>query len=286
MSPVQDDIDEFGKAEGMQRTAVNKGMISNETLCEKETKKSNDRLIIDNFASFAEDTSQFTKYAPLYNRHVASLTVLCSRSNRKAPNLATYYFKHEDTDSEMEKLKKLKQQQPTAEVQTVEETSEDEWTYSKMDKAKDDGQNGQEQANYNRVVASKSMMQDIRRLVQEAEELVSPDKNKMKTVIAAPLNKIMRVKEWLDMERPEDSCDASGEDDGQESQTSEDFNESVATFRAVQECRSQNTSFTELNSAESTPKIALRHNKYSLKGNRPWSVSCISQLSQSGSSPT
>lgn len=189
----------------------------------------------------------------------------------------------------MEKLKKLKQHQPTAEVQTVEETSEDEWTYSTMEKnAKDEvqiHQNTQEQINYNKVIASKSMMQHIRRLVQEAEGLVSPDKNKMKTVIGAPLNKITRVKEWLDMERPEDSCDASGEDDGQESQTSEDFNESVATFRAVQESASQNTSFTELDSSESPPKIALRHNKY-LKGNRPWSVSCISQLSQVASSPT
>lgn len=177
----------------------------------------------------------------------------------------------------MEKLKKLKQQHLTAEVQTVEETSEDEWTYSTVEKTKE-----QEQINYNK---SKSMMQDIRRLVQEAEELVSPDKNKMKTVIAAPLNKITRVKEWLDMERPEDSCDASGEDDGQESQTSEDFNESVATFRAVQESASQNTSFTELDSSDSPPKIAMRQNKY-LKGNRPWSVSCISQLSQATSSPT
>lgn len=178
----------------------------------------------------------------------------------------------------MEKLKKInQQQQPIPEVQTVEETSEDEWTYSKVE------QTIQEQIN--KVAASKSMMQDIRRLVQEAEELVSPDKNKKKSVIAAPLNKITRVKEWLDMERPEDSCDASGEDDGQESQTSEDFNESVATFRAAPECTSRNTSFAELDhSSDSPPKIALRY-KYNLKGSRPWSVSCISQLSQAASSP-
>lgn len=177
----------------------------------------------------------------------------------------------------MEKLKKLKQQQLTAEVQTtVDETSEDEWTYSKVDDVKIEIQE-----QINKMAASKSMMQDIRRLVQEAEQLVSPDKNKN---IAAPLNKISRVKEWLDMEKPEDSCDASGEDDGQESQTSEDFNESVATFRAVQESYSQNTSFNELDGSD-TP-LKLRHNKYSLKGNRPWSVSCISQLAQTASSPT
>lgn len=178
----------------------------------------------------------------------------------------------------MEKLKRLNQQQPTPEVQTVEETSEDEWTYSKVE------QTAQEQIS--KVAASKSMMQDIRRLVQEAEELVSPDKSKKKTVIDAPLNKITRVKEWLDMERPEDSCDASGEDDGQESQTSEDLNESVATFRAAQDGGSHTTSFVELDhNTETPPKIALRH-KYNLKGNRPWSVSCISQLAQSASSST
>lgn len=206
------------------------------------------------------------------------------RSNRKAPNLATYYFKHEDTDSEMERLKHLKQQ-VTAEVQTtVEETSEDEWTYSKMEKPMVEIKPvTQEQYALSRAAASKSMMQDIRRLVQEAEELVSPDKNKKKTVIATPFNKITRVKEWLDMEKPEDSCDASGEDEEHESQTSEDLNESVATFRAAQETGSQNTSFTELDtSTDVTPKVAFRH-KYNLKTHRPWSVSCISQLSQSAS---
>lgn len=179
----------------------------------------------------------------------------------------------------MERLKQLKQQS-TSEVQTVDETSEDEWTYSKVDEVKIEIQE-----QINKMAASKSMMQDIRRLVQEAEQLVSPDKNKKKTIIAAPLNKITRVKEWLDMERPEDSCDASGEDDGQESQTSEDLNESVATFRAGPENRSQNASFSELDNTSTPPRITLRHSKYVLKGNRPWSVSCISQLSHGASTP-
>lgn len=270
-SSIEDDTDELGKTEGMQRTALNKGMISNEII---ETKKNDDSLIIDSFASFPDDTSQFTKYVfhPCHTTQVLT-PPLPFRSNRKAPNLGTYYFKHEDTDSEMERLKKLKQQPPT---ETVEETSEDEWTYSKVDK--------QNAADQNKIAASKSMLQNLHRIIQEAEELVSPDKKKMKA-ITAPINKITRVKEWLDMERPEDSCDASGEDDGQESQVSEDLCESVSTFRAAQENGSHNTSFTELDSTDSTPKVALRHNKYILKGNRPRSVSCISQLSQATSSP-
>lgn len=265
----------------MQKTAIKKGMINSETISEKETNKNDGSVIV---GSFGEDSSQFTKYFQIVAVYIKFfLTVSFLRSNRKGKNLATYYFKHEDTDSEMEKLKQFKQQ-PTLEVQTVDETSEDEWTYSKIEET---DELKLDQVN-NKMAASKSMMQDIRRLVQEAEELVSPDKkSKKKTAIVAPLNKITRVKEWLDMERPEDSCDASGEDDGQESQTSEEFNESVATYRAMhpENLSSQNTSFAELDGGESTPKVAYRR-KYSLKGNRPWSVACISQLSQGNSSPT
>lgn len=49
----------------MQRTAGVIGMINNETVCEKETNKNDDSLIIDSFASVPEDSSQFTKYALL-----------------------------------------------------------------------------------------------------------------------------------------------------------------------------------------------------------------------------
>ena len=121
----------------------------------------------------------------------------------------------------------------------------------------------------------------IRKLVLEAEELVSPDKSRKLDRINC-VNKMSRVKKWLSMEKPDDSCDASGEDDERESQVSEDFDESTTTFRATQGYNSQNTSFTELNHPESTPKINLRQRKYGT--NRPWSVSCISQLDQT--SPT
>lgn len=60
---LQDDIDDFEKTEGMQKTTIIKGMISNETVCEQNTNKNDDSLIIvGNFTSFPEDSSQFTKY--------------------------------------------------------------------------------------------------------------------------------------------------------------------------------------------------------------------------------
>lgn len=194
------------------------------------------------------------------------------RSNRKAPNLGTYYFKHEDTDSDMEKveLHSLKNEAQS----TVEETSEEEWTYTKTSEKTND--------EVTDLPKSKPVPEEtIRKLVLKAEELVSPDKCRKLDRINS-VNKMARVKKWLSMEKPEDSCDASGEDDEQSSQVSEDFDESTTTFRVTQGYNSQNTSFTELNQQDTTLKINFRQKKYN--SNRPWSVSCISQLDQS--SPT
>lgn len=129
------------------------------------------------------------------------------------------------------------------------ETSEEEWTYTKTD--------------------------NVHWLVQKAEELVRESPTKRPSSIQTPLNKISRVKEWLNMKRPDDSCDASGEDDEQESQTSEEFNESIITYRQAQSCESQSTSIIDL-AIEQTPKVVKRGKLTS--ETRPWSVSCISQL--------
>jgi len=48
------------------------------------------------------------------------------RSDRKGPNLATFYYRHLDTDSEQESQKKLIAE---SEVKSS-ESSEEEWTYS------------------------------------------------------------------------------------------------------------------------------------------------------------
>lgn len=160
------------------------------------------------------------------------------------------------------------------EVQSnLEETSEEEWTYTKNGSIEDD-------VDVNDVSKTKPILEEtIRKLVLEAEVLVSPDKSRQMERLQNTENKMSRVKKWLSMEKPDDSCDASGEDDERESQISEDFDESTTTFRATQGYNSQNTSFTELNHSESTPKVNFRQKKYN--ANRPWSVSCISQLDQS-----
>lgn len=185
------------------------------------------------------------------------------RSNRKAPNLGTYYFKHEDTDSDLEKMEQSLMSKNEAQS-TVEETSEEEWTYTK---------NTEEAPE----VKSKPIPEDtIRKLVQEAEKIVNLDRcRKLDRMYSS--KKISRVKMWLNMEKPDDSCDASGEDDERESQISEDLDESTITCKY----NSQNTSFTELNHSETTPKVNLRQRKYG--AGRPWSVSCISQLDQASS---
>ncbi|KAK9889454.1 hypothetical protein WA026_004722 [Henosepilachna vigintioctopunctata] len=192
-----------------------------------------------------------------------------THSNRKGPNLATYYFKHPDTDSDMDKVEKV-----SIALESTQETSEeDEWVYTSKNEEK-----GSQDADTNgNSDSSKKKIPDetIKRLVQKAEELVSPDQTKKLGKLHA-FNKMSRVKQWLKNKKPEDSCDASGEDEERESQLSEEMDESTATYKATPGNESHNTSFTELNSSESTPKVMLRQRKYN--GNRPWSVSCILQL--------
>lgn len=149
------------------------------------------------------------------------------------------------------------------------ETTDDEWTYTKGESTE---HNGQTDESVDEVDApTKSSKWEIHRLVEEAEELVSPIKHLNN--IDGPVNKITRVKQWLNMERPDDSCDASGEDEEKDSQTSEDLNESIVTYRMAQK------SFEIQNDEECTPKVHLR--KSNFKASRPWSVSCISQLENS-----
>lgn len=219
---------------------------------------------------FLEDSSTFTKFVfpnfPKFFFHI----VCFDRSNRKAPNLGTYYFKHEDTtDSEIQTSNSSKTKQQT----TMEESSEDEWTYSSIEK---NHTSVSTQPTNSSIL--RTSCQDIQRLVQEAEELVreSPVK-KIKSSTGAPLNKMSRVKQWLNMEKPIDSCDASCEEEDKDSQSSEDLNESVATCRAMQDLCSSVVGI-DSDKTQSSPKVFLRQKRTDLKRNRPWSISCISQL--------
>lgn len=101
-----------------------------------------------------------------------------------------------------------------------------------------------------------------------------------------------------------DSCDASGEcttgesDVDKLSQSSEDLQSSVATFRQIVgslDCVSQSVSQefitdydkTPVNDKQhlltdsGTPKVVMRTKRKS-NGPRPWSVSCISQIGNTG----
>ncbi|XP_046742430.1 uncharacterized protein LOC124409082 [Diprion similis] len=173
----------------------------------------------------------------------------------------------------------------------------------------------------------------IRRLVSQAEDLVredmSPDGKPGKgTRIFPPLMfnqqglnmastraKYARIKEWLKLNvilpneeksmcQALDSCDASGEcttgesDVDKQSQSSEDLQSSVATYRQFVgslDCVSHSVSQevvtdydkTPVNDKQhlltdsSTPKVVMRTKRKS-NGPRPWSVSCISQIGNGG----
>nr|XP_023012802.1 uncharacterized protein LOC111502866 [Leptinotarsa decemlineata] len=175
-------------------------------------------------------------------------------SDKKAPNLATYYFKHEDTDSSMDKVE---QQSAIEEEETVAQNTQDECSeegYTKHQETKESNSPTKNEdtnpyeppkvklreKNFTQVRPKSIPEEKIRKLVQKVEELVSADRRS--------LNKITRMNTWIALDKPDDSCDASGEDDERESQTSEDFNESSTTLREYS--NSQNTSFDELNSSK------------------------------------
>lgn len=197
-----------------------------------------------------------------------------TKSDKVAPNLATYYFRHEDTDSDMDKIEQnCAMSNKTDGQSTMEETSEEEWTYTKTNNIKQLApeelhvpeepliESRIEEVDESQIPKHKAIPEDtIRRLVLKAEELVSPEKCRRNSV-----NKLTRVNKWLSLDKPDDSCDASGEDDEKESQASEDFDASTMTLREGQSSNSQNTSFDEINSSA---------------GSRAWCGSCISQLDE------
>ncbi|XP_044741314.1 uncharacterized protein LOC123302466 [Chrysoperla carnea] len=233
------------------------------------------------------------------------------------PNNVTYYCQHRDIES--------------GDSHTMDQSSEDEWTYTteylqpqqniEVKTQTEDCVDSPERKPLQPMKLqfatssprpqqniSKLTKDELDRLVQNAEKLVSTPAKVRKSIIE-PV-KYIRVKEWLNrstsdiMEmknKSDDPCDASGEyttesEGEKESQSSEDLNESVATFRQVGGCTSQATSteiiadsdltptsetiplHSQLNSESySTNKVNLR-TKRTIKSNRPWSVACISSL--------
>lgn len=200
-------------------------------------------------------------------------------SDKKSPKLATYYFKHEDTDSSMEKSEHNCSCEPDTTNETKGNNSGTHDHFKEIpDCLKDkkttenecDGKEVSQMTLEMKVVRRninkpphngrslprpKSLSEDtIRILVQKAEELVSTDKRLKPT----------KVNKWLKLEKPDDSCDASGEDDEKESQTSDDLDASTATLRGG------DYSFTDL---------TVTNN-----GSRQW-LGSISRLSDVASTP-
>ncbi|XP_057656186.1 uncharacterized protein LOC130893801 isoform X2 [Diorhabda carinulata] len=165
-------------------------------------------------------------------------------SDKKSPKLATYYFKHEDTDSSMEKSEhNYSLCEPDTENETKGNNRETNHHFEDIPNCFKDKKETEKKEEFSHMTPEikvarrninkpthsnrglprpKSLSEDtIRVLVQKAEELVSTDKR----------HKLTKVNKWLKLEKPDDSCDASGEDDEKESQTSDDLDASTATLR-------------------------------------------------------
>lgn len=155
---------------------------------------------------------------------------------------------------------------------SMDDMTDNEWTFSSPKKEDD------------KITEDRPSIKQIYKLVEKADELVRESPIKCRPLNETPVSKITRVKQWLNMDKPDDSCDASCEDDEKESESSEELNESIATCRANMGNDTLNSSCVDLGEDTSTPKVLFRPGRVNVKrNNRPWSVSCISQLSHSTS---
>ena len=89
----------------------------------------------DNHYDITCKTKSGKATSPLGARRSLEDTSRFNRSNRKGPNCATFYFKHHDTDSDQDIVREqvdsedLGRNCVNSEVKSVEDSSEDEWTY-------------------------------------------------------------------------------------------------------------------------------------------------------------
>ncbi|XP_021925728.1 uncharacterized protein LOC110832755 isoform X2 [Zootermopsis nevadensis] len=294
-------------------------------------------------------------------------------SNRNGRNLATFYMKHSDTDSDQAVSRS--EPERLADMKSVEDSSADEWTYkpgsaspvrmngttygsgsssettssvrkhggikkrldfgSAVNSSDVDSEvNGKHVSSNKGDIAGspgrlyrRNSLETINRLVSQAEEMVREDASPEKMAAAARAArefepfvfdsegnvsvssraKYASIKQWLKADaksllQPADSCDASGEyttgdsDEEKESQSSDEFNGSVATCRQL--VGGFSASAEAVPDPETTPvaertlplspehsitKVVLRSKRRQVTGERPWSVSGVSQLG--GSTP-
>ncbi|CAH0677651.1 unnamed protein product [Spodoptera exigua] len=239
-----------------------------------------------------------------------------NQTDRKSKHLATFYFRHHDTDSDRQMIETEKSQ---------EESSEEEWTYVGGAKIGNEDstdimtssveiqcelpldENKKEKPPSPKPKLESSTpdllrverCKDIERLVNQAEELVQKQalskKKGSRSFKPLPFdedgknvsrNKMSRIKEWLnqssegksDNNQGTESYDASGEytteSEVDTSLTSEERNIHSSMDMSTSTCTVTPTHHA---------KVTLRKKR---AGNsaRPWSVSCLSQLSGAGAS--
>lgn len=241
-----------------------------------------------------------------------------NQTDRKSKHLATFYFRHHDTDSDRQMIETEKSQ---------EESSEEEWTYVggpkignedstdvmtssveiqcelPIDNKKDEDKKSPspkpklESPTPDLLKVENARCKDIERLVNQAEELVQKQALTKKKGPRKPIgfeedsknatrNKMSRIKEWLnqstedknDNNQGTESYDASGEytteSEVDTSLTSEERNLHSSMDMSTSTCTVTPTHHA---------KVQLRKKR---AGNsaRPWSVSCLSQLSSAHAS--
>ncbi|VVC42008.1 KASH domain [Cinara cedri] len=228
-----------------------------ELSCEMETETSPSSVLQSERVSF-DDTANF------------------HRSDRKGPNLATFYYRHLDTDSEQESQKK---QTVEAEVKTS-ESSEEEWTYS-SNTAKE-----VKKPEMPVSLAERANSEEIKALVENVNWSVSKNKNAEKLWLSGiGVKKRSFRHENIDPENEEfigDSCDASGEytteDDDQHFSSDNHSHSSRSCDITVVQSPELDFSSSPGNINDcSSPKVVLRSKTKNGNALRPVSMSGLPQ---------
>ena len=126
-------------AKPIQQRKRNKASIKNgdmklPTETELTETKTGSTDVNDNHYNITCKTKSGKGASPLGPRRSLEDSSRFNRSNRKAPNCATFYFKHLDTDSDQDIVREQVDGEErntcvNSEVKSVEDSSEDEWTY-------------------------------------------------------------------------------------------------------------------------------------------------------------
>ncbi|XP_050521974.1 uncharacterized protein LOC126894769 isoform X2 [Daktulosphaira vitifoliae] len=262
--------------------------------CRKDSKSSSDydeepvqkcpRMNEDQIQHKLTNNTMETGFSPIPVLHSERMsfdeTANFHRSDRKGPNLATFYYRHLDTDSEQENKNVQSSTKTDEKTSERSDDDEEEWTYSSRTN------NEVKKTECHISLAEPANLEEIKSLVDNVNWTVPKSKYQDKNWISGSGIKRRHFRnENIDPENGErigDSCDASGE------YTTEDDDQHFSSDNYSHSSRSCDITVVQSNDLESpsslaqlkfcnSPKVILRPKTSSRNALRPVSMSGLPQ---------